>query len=86
MGLSEFSPDEVLVADEKSNYALVDLAVARPSFSARTVVAELGISTARPHELINTHLEIGILRTVGHAASGRRFFAPRVMEVLVAER
>lgn len=67
----------------ESNFSLVDLAIAHPSFTAQTVASELRISTARAHELVKKHVELGIIKAVGDAAYGRRFYAPHVLEVLI---
>ena len=67
-------------------HKLVDLAVARPSFSARQVELELGISYGRANGLIAQLAALGVLEPV-HANStyDRRFEAPAVMNVLLAD-
>lgn len=63
--------------------ALVDLAVARPSFTVRQVARTLGISYPRANQLVSQLIEIGVLDVVDANAYKRRFFAPAVIDVLV---
>jgi cell filamentation protein, protein adenylyltransferase len=66
-------------------HKLVDLAVARPSFSARQVQSELSISYGRARGLISQLVELGLLEPVNKDATyDRRFEAPAVMQVLLA--
>ncbi|MDF9876972.1 Fic family protein [Cellulosimicrobium cellulans] len=65
-----------------SAHALVDLAVANPTFTVRKVEAELGISYGRANKLVGQLVELGILDVVDPDAYKRRFFAPRVLQVL----
>ncbi len=65
--------------------ALVDLAVANPSFTVRHVEARLGISYGRANALIGQLMELGILDVVDEKAYKRIFFAPRVIDVLTGE-
>lgn len=65
-----------------SAHALVDLAVANPTFTVRKVEAELGVSYGRANKLVGQLVELGILDVVDAAAYKRRFFAPRVLQVL----
>lgn len=65
-----------------SAHALVDLAVANPSFTARRVERELGLSYARANKLISQLVDLGLLRAVDPNAYNRRFFAPKVLAVL----
>ena len=65
--------------------ALVDLAVANPSFTVRQVEARLGISYGRANALISQLMELGILDVVDEKAYKRIFFAPRVIDVLIGE-
>lgn len=65
--------------------ALVDLAVANPSFTVRHVEARLGISYGRANALISQLMNLGILDVVDEKAYKRIFFAPRVIELLTAE-
>lgn len=63
-------------------HALVDIAVANPSFTVRRVETELRISYGRANKLIADLMELGILDVVNAQAYKRRFFAPRVLDVL----
>lgn len=65
-----------------SAQALVDFAVANPSFTVRNVEAILGISYGRANKLVNQLMGLGVLDVVDASAYKRRFFAPRVMKVL----
>ena len=65
--------------------ALVDLAVANPSFTVRQVEARLGISYGRANALISQLMELGILDVVDEKAYKRIFFAPRVIDVLAGD-
>jgi Fic family protein len=67
-----------------SAHALVDLAVANPTFSVRKVEADLGISYGRANKLVGQLVELGILDVVDPNAYKRRFFAPRVIDVLTS--
>lgn len=69
----------------ESAYALVDLAVANPSFTVRKVEAELNLSYARANKLVGQLVELGILRQVDGTTYDRRFFAPRVLRTLTGE-
>ena len=67
-------------------HKLVDLAVARPSFSAREVGSELGISYGRGNGLISQLVELSVLEPAHKFSSyDRRFQAPAVMRVLLAD-
>lgn len=61
---------------------LVDLAIANPSFTVRKVESDLGVSYGRANKLVGQLVDLGILRVVDADAYKRRFFAPRVLEVL----
>jgi Fic family protein len=65
-------------------HALVDLAIATPSFTVRKVAADLGISYGRANKLIAQLIDLGVLNVVDSDAYKRRFFAPRVHEVLTS--
>lgn len=67
-----------------SAHALVDLAVANPSFTVRKVEADLGVSYGRANKLVGQLVELGVLDVVDADAYKRRFFAPRVIAVLTA--
>jgi len=68
-----------------SAHALVDLAVANPSFTVRKVEAELGLSYARANKLVGQLVELGVLQQAGSSAYDRRFFAPRVLQTLTTD-
>ncbi|MGL5442309.1 MAG: Fic family protein, partial [[Mycobacterium] stephanolepidis] len=65
-----------------SAHALVDVAVANPSFTVRNVEARLGLSYGRANKLIGQLIELGVLDVVDPDAYKRRFFAPCVMNIL----
>lgn len=65
-----------------SAHSLVDLAVANPTFTVRKIEAELGVSYGRANKLVGQLVELGILDVVDQEAYKRRFFAPRVLDVL----
>lgn len=65
-----------------SAHALVDLAVATPTFTVRRVESALGLSYGRANKLVGQLVDLGILRVIDPAAYKRRFFAPRVIDVL----
>lgn len=67
-----------------SAHALVDLAVANPSFTVRKVQADLALSYGRANKLVGQLVELGILRAVDPNAYTRRFFAPPVLSVLTS--
>ncbi|TIC80248.1 Fic family protein [Nocardioides sp. GY 10127] len=67
-----------------SAHALVDLAVANPSFTVRRVEADLGLSYGRANRLVSQLCDLGVLDVVDASAYKRRFFAPRVLEALTA--
>ena len=65
-----------------SAHSLVDLAVANPSFTVRKVQTDLSLSYGRANRLVGQLVEIGVLRSVDPDAYNRRFFAPRVLDIL----
>lgn len=65
-----------------SAHALVDLAIATPTFTVRRVESELGLSYGRANKLVGQLVDLGVLRVIDPAAYKRRFFAPRVIDVL----
>jgi len=65
-------------------HALVDLAVANPTFTVRQVERDLGISYGRANALVGQLVELHILSVVDPDAYKRRFFAQRVIEVFSA--
>lgn len=67
-----------------SAQALIDFAVANPSFTVRRVESALGLSYGRSNKLVGQLVELGILRMLDADAHQRRFYAPLVMRVLTA--
>lgn len=65
-----------------SAHSLVDLAVANPSFTVRTVESKLSVSYARANKLVGQLVDLGILTVLDPDAYRRRFYAPRVLAVL----
>lgn len=65
-----------------SAHALVDLAVANPSFTVRKVESDLDVSYGRANKLVGQLVELGLLAVVDPAAYKRRFYAPQVLDVL----
>ena len=65
---------------------LVDLAVANPTFTVRKVEVDLGVSYGRANKLVGQLVDLGVLDVVDPAAYKRRFFAPKVLDVLTRRR
>lgn len=65
-------------------HALVDLAVANPSFTVRKAAADLGLSYGRTNKLIGQLVDLDILAALNPDAYKRRFYSPSVMAVLVS--
>lgn len=65
-----------------SAHALVDLAVANPSFTVRKVENDIALSYGRANKLVAQLVELGVLRAVDPHAYTRRFYAPSVLSVL----
>jgi Fic family protein len=65
-----------------SAHALVDVAVAHPAFTVRNVEAMLGVSYGRANKLVSQLMDLGVLDVVDANTYKRRFFAPRVVDVL----
>jgi Fic family protein len=68
-----------------SAHALVDLAVANPSFTVRKVESDLNLSYGRANKLVGQLVELGILQAVDPNAYNRRFYSPRVLTVLTQD-
>lgn len=68
-----------------SAHALVDLAVANPSFTVRKVSNDLGLSYTRANKLVRQLVSLGVLSQVSEDAYDRRFFAPRVLRALTED-
>ncbi len=62
---------------------LVDFSVANPSFSVKAAARGLGVSVGRANALVATFIELGLLEPWDAATYNRRFYAPRVMDVLL---
>lgn len=62
-----------------SAHGLVDLAVTNPTFTVRKVEADLDISYGRANKLVGQLVDLDV---VTPNAYKRRFFAPRVLDVL----
>ncbi len=63
-------------------HAVVDFAVANPSFTVRRLEKALDVGYGRANKLVGQLVELGILEVIDPDAYSRRFFAPRVIEVL----
>ena len=63
---------------------LVDLAVASPTFTVRQAAEHLGLQRPGAKKLVDALVDLGILAQFGERAYGRRFHAPRVIEVLLS--
>ena len=68
-----------------SAHAVVDFAIANPTFTVNKAVSALGLSYQRVNRLIGQLVELGVLRQVPTQTYGRRFFAPRVLKALVED-
>lgn len=66
--------------------SLVDLAVANPSFTVGKVQQDLGVSYGRANAMVGQLMELGVLDVVDATAYKRRFFAPRVLQVLTTRK
>lgn len=65
-------------------HALVDFAVANPSFTVRAVERNLRVSYGRANGLVSQLVQLGVLASVAHGGTvGRRFYAPEALAVLV---
>ena len=78
--LKQVVRDSPLRADTAQ--ALVDLAVATPSFTVRAAAERLGVSIVRANTLVKQLTGIGVLAEVPGANRKRRFYAPAVIDVL----
>ena len=65
--------------------ALVDYAVGHSSFTVRAVERELGVSYGRANGLVGQLCELGVLAPLRTSTTARRFYAPKVLEMLVAD-
>ncbi len=80
-GLKDTVRASTLRAD--SAHALVDYAVAHPSFTVRQVQRDLGLSYGRANGLAAQLVDLGVLAETGETYR-RRFFAPAVLDVLLS--
>ncbi|MBF0696343.1 Fic family protein [Actinomyces bowdenii] len=64
--------------------ALVDFAVAHPSFTVRRVQEALGLSYGRANSLVGQLVDLGVLQPIDPDAHPRRFTAPRVLRALLS--
>lgn len=64
-------------------HLLVDYAIANSSFTVRSVQRDLSISYGRANKLVGQLVELGILQALHGVEYNRRFFAPRVMQVIL---
>ncbi|KAM9862042.1 Fic family protein [Leucobacter sp. BZR 635] len=64
-------------------HALVDLAVANPSFTVKKVETDLNVSYQRANRLVQQLRELEILEVLDENAYKKRYFSPSVLAVLV---
>lgn len=64
---------------------LIDLAIGQPTFTVAQAARALGIGKAGANKLIDSSVTNGILAAYDERVYGRRFHAPRVLEVLLAQ-
>lgn len=64
-------------------HLLVDYAVANPSFTVRSVQRHLELSYGRANKLVGQLVELDVLRSLNPNGYNRRFFAPRVLQVIL---
>ena len=65
-----------------SAHAVIDIAIAHPSFTLARVEEETGLSYGRSRKLISQLVEMGVIKPVDPHAYKRRYFAPSVLKVL----
>lgn len=68
-----------------SYHSLVDLSIAQPTFTVKTAAHMLHLSSQRVGRLIEELIRLGVLQAVDERARNRRFFAPKVFNVLLGE-
>lgn len=66
-----------------SAHAVVDIAIANPSFTVRRVQETLNLSYTRANKLVGQLVDLGVLTALDPDAYSRRFYAPRVLDVLI---
>lgn len=64
--------------------SLIDVAVAKPTFTVRQAHEALGVSYPRANALVSQLMELGVLDVVNPDAYKRRFYAPAVLDVILA--
>nr|WP_283251344.1 Fic/DOC family N-terminal domain-containing protein [Actinomyces sp. AC-20-1] len=86
VGVQDELREQVRGSRLRSAHALsvVDLAVAHPSFTVRSVERETGVSYGRANSLVSQLVDLGVLAEVGRGPAARRFAAPEVLRVLLA--
>ena len=67
-----------------SAHALVDYAVANPSFTVRQVERDLALSYGRANGLVAQLVDLGVMAETGETYR-RRFFSPDVIDVLLTQ-
>ncbi len=65
-------------------HSLVDLAVANPSFTAKRVEHELGVSYQRANKLVRQFVELEILNALDDNAYKKRYYSPSVLKALMS--
>ncbi|MGO2113188.1 MAG: Fic family protein [Pseudoclavibacter sp.] len=63
-------------------HTVIDFAVANPSFTVRRLESVLDVGYGRANKLVGQLVDLGVLRAIETGSRSRRFFAPRVVEVL----
>ena len=64
-------------------HALIDFGVSQIAFTVREVERGLHISYGRANQLVDSLVQLGILRPLRSETYNRRFYAPRVLSVLL---
>ncbi|GAA2104360.1 Fic family protein [Brevibacterium salitolerans] len=79
--------EEVVTAGFRSQNALavVDIAVANPTFTVATVKDELALAASGASRIVTQLVDPGILSVVDPGAYRKRYFAPRVLDVLLRD-
>lgn len=67
-----------------SAQALVDLAIANPSFTVKRARAVLGLSYQRVNKLVGQLVDLGVLQMLQDSSHGRRFYSPQVLRSLTS--
>jgi Fic family protein len=87
VGVQEELKDQLRASPLRADtaHSLVDYAVGNPSFTVRDVERDLKVSYARANKLVGQLVDLGILSpTRTHSYYNRRFTAPKVLDVLLA--